>query len=244
MNPTTRFTDRARDYSTGRPSYGDDALDFILAGTSRPLSVADIGAGTGISSRLLAARGADVTAVEPNAAMREQAQAFPGVRYVEGSAQSTGLPDAAIDLLTAFQAFHWFADDAALTECRRIVRPGGRAALALNERDENDPFTAEYGALYRQYALDDTERRRLRSVDFFKRLRGHVAEREFKHTQTLDRDGLWRRTASCSYLPKSGPDAERLQAEVDAVFERWARAEHVEVALRTIVVRIDLDLQR
>lgn len=244
MNPATRFTDRAGDYSVSRPSYGSDALDFILAGTSRPLRVADIGAGTGISSRLFAARGAEVLAIEPNAAMRAHAEPYAGVDYVDGTAEATGLADASVDLLTAFQAFHWFANAAALAECVRIVRPGGRAALVLNERDERDPVSAAYGALYHRYALDDTEQRRMRSVDIFKRLPGHVAEREFHHVQTLDRSSLWRRTISSSYMPQSGAAAEHLRADVEALYDRCAGDGGIAIALRTIVVRVDLDHDR
>jgi SAM-dependent methyltransferase len=240
VNPTTRFTHRAGDYSVSRPSYGGDALDFILAGTSRPLRVADIGAGTGISARLLAARGCEVLAIEPNAAMRERAEPYAGVRYIEGTGEATGLLDDSVDLLTAFQAFHWFANDAALAECVRVVRPRGRAALVLNERDERDPFTSAYGVLYGRYALDDTEQRRMRSIDIFKRLPGRIAEGEFLHVQTLDRDGFWRRTISSSYMPKTGEAAQRLHADADELFDRFAEDQRVHIALRTIVVRIDL----
>jgi SAM-dependent methyltransferase len=236
-----RFSDRAAHYSASRPAYGDDALDFILADTKRPLAVADVGAGTGISARLLAARGADVAAIEPNAAMRSHAQPFIGVTYRDATAEATGLADASVDLVTAFQAFHWFATDAALAEFGRIIRPGGRAALILNERDERDPFTAAYGALYRRYALDDTEQRRIDSIGMFKRLPGHIKEREFAYLQSLDRDGFWCRTASSSYLPQSGAAADALRADLDALFARSSAYGVVRVVLRTIVVRIDLD---
>src|SRR5688572_26600177 len=76
MNPTGRFSDRAQAYSRHRPSYPAPAVDAMLAGLGEParLSAADIGAGTGISSRLLAERGLTVHAVEPNQAMREAAE--------------------------------------------------------------------------------------------------------------------------------------------------------------------------
>ncbi|MBC7773083.1 MAG: SAM-dependent methyltransferase, partial [Pyrinomonadaceae bacterium] len=72
LNPTGRFSDRAEDYKKYRPSYPPDAIDAILDGLGPPASLlaADIGAGTGISSTLLAERGVRVFAVEPNPAMR------------------------------------------------------------------------------------------------------------------------------------------------------------------------------
>ena len=44
-------------------------------------------------------------AIEPNAAMREVAQAHPLVEFRDGSAEETKLPDASVDLVTCFQAF-------------------------------------------------------------------------------------------------------------------------------------------
>jgi ubiquinone/menaquinone biosynthesis C-methylase UbiE len=242
MSFTSRFSNRADDYAASRPAYGDDALDFILEGFPSPLMVADLGAGTGISSRLLALRGAHVVAVEPNAAMSEKAEPYSGVHFLDGTGERTGLPSASVDIATAFQAFHWFATDAALSEIRRIVRPGGRAVLVLNERDERDTFTQAYGDLFRKYALDNTEARREASLRFFKRLQGTVAEREFPSAQTVDLAGLQSRTASSSYLPRDGASGEALRSDVAALFALFASDGTVRIALRTIVVRIDLRL--
>lgn len=81
LNPLTRFCDRVADYVKYRPSYPAQAIDIILKGLepSSQLTAADIGAGTGISSRLLAERGVSVIAIEPNPAMREGAEASVGV---------------------------------------------------------------------------------------------------------------------------------------------------------------------
>lgn len=86
MNPLSRFSDRAADYAKHRPSYPTPAIDAILEGFGEPpqLVAADIGAGTGISSRLLAERGVRVIAIEPNAAMREAASPHPLVEFREG----------------------------------------------------------------------------------------------------------------------------------------------------------------
>ena len=152
--PTARFTDRAQAYAAHRPSYGDDVIAWVLDGLGEQPRVADLGAGTGISSRRLAAHGARVLAVEPNAAMRSAGEG--DVTWIDGTAEETTLGDASVDGVTAFQAFHWFANDAALAEIRRIVRPGGRACLVRSERDERDGFAAAYGELVRRFAQDAT----------------------------------------------------------------------------------------
>jgi SAM-dependent methyltransferase len=237
MDPTERFTSRASDYATHRPAYGDDVLDFVLTGLGPEPRVADLGAGTGISSRLLAAHGARVMAVEPNAAMRAQAQPTPGITFVDGTGERTTLGTSSVDAATAFQAFHWFNAPEALAEIRRIVRPGGAAALVLNERDERDPLSAAYGDIVRRYALDGTERRRMESMDAFEALSGTVERRRFPNQQTLDRDGLLGRTRSTSYLPHDGAAAEALEHEVSELFAQHATDGRLRLALVTWVVR-------
>jgi len=88
--------------------------------------VLDLGAGTGKLTRLLAERFAHVTAVEPDDAMRELIR-WGDVR--EGSAERIPLPDASVDAVFAAEAFHWFANEAALGEIARVLRPRGTLAL-------------------------------------------------------------------------------------------------------------------
>ncbi|MBN3947811.1 MAG: methyltransferase domain-containing protein [Nostoc sp. NMS7] len=83
LNPLNRFSERAEDYVKYRPSYPADAIDIILEGLGEnsQLVATDIGAGTGIDSRLLAERGVNVIAIEPNAAMREAAKPHPLIEF-------------------------------------------------------------------------------------------------------------------------------------------------------------------
>ena len=239
MSFTERFADRAADYVAGRPSYPPAAIDALFdgLGDARDVIAADLGAGTGISSRLLAERGAQVLAIEPNAAMREAAEPHPRVEWIAGTAEWTGLDEASIDVVTAFQAFHWFDHGQALREIVRILRPGGRAAAIYNERDESDPFTAAYGALVRAYALDDTERRRAAALEAFIGFEGWHVRRcvEVRNEQPQDLEGVLARARSSSYLPKTGPQADELHAAVRALFAHHAREGRVGMTMRTIV---------
>jgi len=101
-------------------------------------TVADIAAGTGISSRLFLVKNYTVIAVEPNASMRNaaisQLQHFSGFRMSSGTAEKTLLPDRAVDVVVAAQAFHWFNTSAVRDEFRRILKPGGWVVLIWNER--------------------------------------------------------------------------------------------------------------
>ena len=137
------MSDRAQDYARYRPSYPEGAIAAILAdlGDPQELVVADIGAGTGISSRLLGDRGPRVIALEPNAAMGEAAEPHPQVSFQPGTAEQTGLVDQSIHVITCCQAFHWFNAPLALAEFSRILQPGGRVALLWNDWDLDDPRT-------------------------------------------------------------------------------------------------------
>lgn len=244
MSHTERFSERATDYAAARPSYPEAAIDVLLDGLGDPdeVTVADLGAGTGISARLLAARGVHVIAVEPNAPMRAAAEADPNVEWCAGTAEATGLDEAEVDLVTAFQAWHWFDHAKALDEIVRILRPGGRAAVVYNERDESDPFTAGYGELVRRFRTDETEQRRADALAAFESFDGWVTKRriELRNEQSLDLEGVLARTRSSSYLPTSGPRADELHAAIRALVAQHARQGGVTMALRTIVVAADV----
>ena len=92
-------------------------------------TVADIGSGTGLSTRLFLDHRNSVFAVKPNREMREAAErileSYPGFKSVDGSAEATGLTDHSVDLIVAGQAFHWFDGAKSRAEFRRILRPDG-----------------------------------------------------------------------------------------------------------------------
>jgi SAM-dependent methyltransferase len=240
MNSTSRFGPRARAYAAFRPSYPPSAIDAVLDGLAEPggLTVVDIGAGTGISARLIAERGARVIAIEPNPQMRAAARAHPRVTWHDGTAEQTGLAARSVDVVLACQAFHWFATMEAMTEFRRIAR--SRAALLQYERDERDPFTRAYGDLVRSYATDDTEAMRHKALTVFAEFPGAGATRTAHHAaQRLDRQGLLGRAASSSYLPADGPAAQRLRDDLEALFARYERGGVVELAMVTHALTAD-----
>ena len=110
LSSVTRFTDRASDYVKYRPTYPAAAIDAILDGLGSPAEIvaADVGAGTGISARLLGDRGVRVLAVEPGDAMRAAAAPHANVTWTIGSAEATDLAPESLDLVLCAQSFHWF----------------------------------------------------------------------------------------------------------------------------------------
>ena len=241
QSETERFTGFASRYDAGRPGYPPEVVDRVLAGChvdAAALKVADLGAGTGMSARLFAERGATVFAIEPNEAMRAKAAAQPGIEWVGGTAEHTGLAAHSIDVAIAFQAFHWFDPGAAFAEIERILRTGGRAAVAFYERDERDAFTKAYGDVIRRFATDDTEQRRGRALDAFESWPGwsNVEKSVIASEQILDEAGFDDRIASTSYLPHTGAQAEQARAAMRKLFDEYAKDGRVRLALETIVV--------
>jgi len=131
------FTAQASAYARARPGYPVEIVDRLIAavGVRAGDPVADVGAGTGLFTALLAARGLRVAAVEPNAPMREQAPEISGVAWSDGTFENTGLPTASQRWVVGAQAFHWADPPHALPEVHRILAPGGAFTILWNERD-------------------------------------------------------------------------------------------------------------
>jgi SAM-dependent methyltransferase len=212
LQSTERFSNRVADYVRYRPTYPTALLDWLrdAQGVTPDWRIADIGAGTGISSKMFLDAGHAVTAVEPNAAMREAAAAWlgsnPRFRAVDGRADATTLDDASIDLVSVAQAFHWFDPASTRREFHRILREGGLAAIYWNSRRlTSTPFLVGYEALLQTYGTDYTsvaeryaDESRMREW-FGAGWRGTA---HFDHCQLLDFDELRGRLMSSSYAPK------------------------------------------
>jgi SAM-dependent methyltransferase len=157
---TALFSGRSEAYARYRPGYPPAAIDAILEPFGDPSKVdaVDVGAGTGIATRLLADRGVRVLAVEPNGDMIDSADPHPLIEFRQGIAEKTGVPDSSVDLVTSFQAFHWFRFPGCLREFRRILKPGGRLALVWYHWDRSDPFTGRYADLIKHNIQQNPER--------------------------------------------------------------------------------------
>jgi SAM-dependent methyltransferase len=133
---TPDFGRTANDYARHRVGFPPELIDRLAQhGIVAPgLRVLDLGTGTGSLARLFAQRGCEVTAVDIAAALLAQArrldhEAGVEISYLERPAESTGLPAASFDLVTAGQCWHWFDRPAAAAEVDRLLVGGGAAVI-------------------------------------------------------------------------------------------------------------------
>ena len=128
-----------------RPDYSDAAIAAMLSIAGlKTGKVCDVGAGVAHLTLMLAARGFDVTAVEPNDAMRangiNRTPNFPNVRWFEGTGEQTGQTTQSFDMVTFGSSFNVCDRQLALKEVARILKPNGWFACMWNHRRLDDPI--------------------------------------------------------------------------------------------------------
>jgi SAM-dependent methyltransferase len=243
MNTVERFSNRVENYVKYRPSYPSEMLDLFRDEMNLQTDsvVADIGSGTGISSKLFLENGNAVYGVEPNAAMREAAEEFlkdfPRFKSVNGTSEATNLAENSVDFIVAAQAFHWFDKEKTRNEFKRILRESGFVALIWNERqlNEND-FLIDYENHLKKFGTDYEKVRHDRIDenilgDFFQ---SAFQKRTFLNVQTLDFEGLKGRMLSASYMPseKDSIFAPMIN-ELKSLFENHAENGKIQILYNT-----------
>jgi ubiquinone/menaquinone biosynthesis C-methylase UbiE len=243
LNPKSRFSDRAVDYDKYRPSYPEGLIDFIRQNVplERNSIIADIGAGTGISTALLVKLGCTVIAIEPNGRMRASADRrlaeCPLVSVTDGSAEMTLMPDRYVDLVAVFQAFHWFDPEASRREFTRVLKDSGQVLLVWNDRVTDDSgFQREYERLLQSLPeYGKTTHKNInetRLISFFgnRQYREHV----LPNKQVLDWEGVKGRFSSSSYTPpKDSPGYEPVIARLKELFGSHQNNGQVEFCYET-----------
>jgi SAM-dependent methyltransferase len=234
-----RFSNRVENYVKYRPSYPPEVLDLFRDEMNLQTDsvVADIGSGTGISSKLFLENGNVVYGVEPNKLMREAAEKFlkdfPRFKSIDGTSEKTNLPDTSVDFIVAAQAFHWFDKEKSHAEFKRILRENGFVALIWNERQlDTSDFLIEYENHLKKFGKD-YEKVRHDQIDegvlsnFFQ---SEFRRKTFLNVQTLDFEGLKGRMLSASYMP-SETDAlfEPMTRELKSLFENHAENGKIQI---------------
>jgi len=206
-------------YERGRPTYPAEAVTWMLG--EQPLSVLELGAGTGKLTRVLSGLGHDVHATDPDEAMLAVLeQKVPGVPTAVAGAEDIPLADASVDAVVAGQAFHWFDLDRALPEIARVLRPQGRVCLTWNHRNEKIPWVRRLGALIGTQEQQDDPAQAL----IFSELFGFVEDHEFSHWQPIDRRTIQDLVLSRSNIAVLDAEARAAKlAEVLAFYDEYGR---------------------
>ncbi len=217
--PARSFGTVAAAYDRGRPEYPREAAAW-LAGP-RPLSVLEVGAGTGKLTRHLVALGHDVHATDPDEAMLAVlAASLPDVRVSQAPAEDLPVPDRSVDLVVGAQCFHWFDLERALPEIARVLKPGGSVAMTWAERDERIPWVRRLGRI-----LSSPGERRDWTAELVTSERfGFVEEASYPFWQGIDRESLRDLVVSRSHV--TTPDEEQGQARLEealALYDGFGR---------------------
>jgi ubiquinone/menaquinone biosynthesis C-methylase UbiE len=151
--PTAAALTAAENYQRRYVPYSMDPLaglllDYVVV---RPGErVVDVGCGTGAVARQAApkvGREGAVVAVDINPAMLAVGRSLPApdgatIEWREGNATALPLPDASFDLALCQHGLQYFPDrTAALREMRRVLAPGGRAAICVWRSLEHNPLS-------------------------------------------------------------------------------------------------------
>lgn len=172
-------------YDRTRPGYPPDAVEWLTG--SGPLSVVELGAGTGKLTELLVRAGHDVLATDPDAAMLARLEErVPAARTAVAAAERIPAPTRSVDVVVCAQSFHWFDHDVALEEIARVLRPGGRIAVVWNRRDESVPWIRKLSRIVGAEPELAPEIRPLQETEHF----GWVEEERFRNWATHTRVSL------------------------------------------------------
>jgi ubiquinone/menaquinone biosynthesis C-methylase UbiE len=240
---TDKFTRKAEVYSKYRPSYPTRIIEILGTeiGFTKEKVVADVGSGTGILSKIFLDNGNFVYGIEPNSGMRTFAEknlsSYRKFVSLNRLAESTGLPDNCVDLVSAGQALHWFDRDLARYEFSRILKKKtGYVMIIYNERKKKDATMDDYDNLVERHA-SKSETPDI-DAEYLTKFFASKGYKEFTvpNEQVLDYDGLIGRATSASYLPSKGESGfDSLEKDAKELFNRYQQNGKISLRYETII---------
>lgn len=133
------FGNLGKNYADARQEFPNDALDWLWTFIkAKNPKILDLGCGTGIATRQLKTCGAQVIGCDRDPLMIEEAKKTnDAIKYFDSPAENLPFSDHEFDAVTAFSAFHWFANQEAVSEIKRVLRSGGYFYV-INKNDAGD----------------------------------------------------------------------------------------------------------
>lgn len=260
MQVTERFTGRVESYRLHRPRYPEAIVDLLAneCNLTAEKRIADVAAGTGLLAEIFLRRNYSVVAIEPNDEMRaacgQLAEQFPKLECLPGTAEATGLSDAAVDCILVGQAMHWFDLKRSREEFVRILRPDGWCAIVYNNRRRGgDAFHEGYEHILREFGIDyaQVQERHLSSDEIERRFFAPDSARRksFANAQELSLEALAGRIQSSSYMPRPGqPRYDEMRGAIASLFAQHQSNGRVRLEYECVVTYGQLsaldDIQR
>ncbi len=206
-------------YERGRPGYPIGAVRWLTG--DEPLSVLELGSGTGKLTRELVALGHDVHATDPDAAMLDVlSRNYVVTRISQTTAEEIPVPDSTFDIVIAAQCYHWFDHEVALPEIARVLKRGGSLSLVWNTRDERIPWVKRLGKVIGGQEQGAGPGDELESSPYF----GPVERETFKHWQVIDRSSVQDMVLSRSNVATLAAEARAAKLrEVLAFYDDFGR---------------------
>ena len=146
------FGNLSVNYAKARKEFPDESVSYIFSrlNNEKPY-ILDIGCGTGIATEQLRKKGAKVigTDIDPDMIKQAQVRNLYNIEYLVAPARQQPFASARFDAVTAFSAFHWFANKKVLDEIKRILKPRGMF-FAINKNEAGD-FKKEYKEVLKEF---------------------------------------------------------------------------------------------
>ncbi|WP_410771982.1 class I SAM-dependent methyltransferase [Fontibacillus sp. BL9] len=236
--------EKARNYDKYRLPYAAEAAAFAVefamkCAGGKGIAVADLGAGTGLLTKHFIGKAETIYAIEPEPEMRNVAvEALgdaPGVKFMDGTAEHSNLPDGSVDLIVAANAYHRFQPERTIAEFARILKPDGVLAFFSYGEDDNFLRDTMQVANLKPYQERLAETRHQTPLGYFfgKSL---PAKHLFRQEHRENWDEYWGAVASGMESPGGNEDwfSEFREAHLER-FRRLAKNGNLTVAYSTEV---------
>lgn len=242
------FNNKASLYANSRPSYSDQIITYLKEWLKLDAFhiCADIGAGSGQLTHILAENFDKVYVIEPNLSMLEECQnrlvSYKNIVFKCSKAENTNLKSNFFDFVTVAQAIHLFDTDETYNEFKRILKPNGKLFIVYNMKNHNSElFKASEEVLLRYCPL---YKRELHATEFSENtFKERFTKKSYNYvcflndnTEFLNCETFITRTLSASY--SITPEASLYRKYVEAledVFNSFEKNNKVKVELSTVI---------
>ncbi|HJX78746.1 class I SAM-dependent methyltransferase [Glutamicibacter sp.] len=215
-----------------RPAWSAEVISWLLGSPSRGhrLAVLDLGAGTGLGTRTIAALGCTVTAVDTSkdmlSVLRTACEDLPPdvadrISIASGSAEHLPLGNQSVDAIVCLQAWHWVNPERAIAECDRVMTPNGMMGLAWHTWDRASDWVKALSAIVEP---EGPPAEQIRSVPAEFAGRGTFERMDFSFNFELSVDQLVHLASSWAFVTQRS-DKEAVLTKIRRLGERTASAD-------------------